>query len=170
MNLKFDHWREELIFTGNIVQDDDESVPQDEKERRFNRYVELLGSVTGAEGLETLVAVVDSLQAEQDYGAYQRTYNTLWCFPPNVAAEGLVTALPGLIQRRHDCAGNILAALGNATSGSSYGVLLAFRQALASTSQQARTAIMDFITREEHDGWLDGRRKGVIRPAAPQPT
>ena len=164
MNTTFDAWREELLFTSNIVQDGDKSVPQPEAERRFNRYVELLDAVTGAEGVETFIAIVDSLQAEQDYGAYQRTYNTLWRFPPRVAAQGLISALPSLIQRQHNCAGDILAQLGNATPGRGDDVLLAFRQALASATPQTRAAIMDFVIPEEDDGWLDGRRKGVIRP------
>jgi hypothetical protein len=166
MSTTFDTWRDELLFTGNIVQDGDESVPWPDREQRFNRYVELLDAVTGAEGIDTFVAIVDSLQAEQDYGAYQRTYNTLWRFPPHVAAQALISALPSLIQRQRNCAGDILAQLGNATPGNGDDVLLAFRQALASASPQPRATIMDFVTREENDGWLDGRRKGVIRPAS----
>jgi hypothetical protein len=164
MNTTFDAWRAELLFTGNIVQDGDESVPWPEREQRFDRYVELLDAITGAEGIETFVAIVDSLQAEQDYGAYQRTYNILWRFPPHLVAQGLIAALPSLIQRQRDCAGNIFAQLGNATPGNGDDVLLAFRQALALASPQPRAAIMDFVTHEEEDGWLDGRRKGVIRP------
>lgn len=164
MSTAFELWREELLSTGNIVQDDDDSVPQPEQERRFNRYVELLDAVTGSEGIETFVALVDSLQAEQDYGAYAQTYNTLWRFPPILAAQGLIVALPALIQRQENCAGNILCTLGNATPGRGDNLLFAFNQALAAASPPARAAIMDFVTREENDGWLDGPRKGRIRP------
>jgi hypothetical protein len=44
---------EELMFTGRIVQDSDKSVDWPEREDRFNRYIELLESIQGDEGLET---------------------------------------------------------------------------------------------------------------------
>jgi len=40
--LDFNVWREELLFTGRIVADCDDSVHPEEKERRCWRYVELV--------------------------------------------------------------------------------------------------------------------------------
>jgi len=42
---------------------------------------------------------MDSLQAKEDYGAYQATYGALRRFRPEVAAKGLITGLPRLIDR-----------------------------------------------------------------------
>jgi hypothetical protein len=162
----FHSWREELLFYGNIVQDADESVGESEAVRRARHYGAMLNAVSGSEGVETFIALVDSLQSEEDYGVYQQTYNTPWRFSPSVAAQGLVTALPALIRRNRDLAGNVLCGFANATTGDGYGHLLAFNSALGSASAERQAAIMDFILREEDDGWLDGRRKGVIRPVA----
>jgi hypothetical protein len=168
MSITFETWRKELLFTGNIVQDGDDSVPQPEREERFKRYVTMVESVTGSEGVEAFLALVDSLQAEDDYGAYQTTYGALRRFPARVAAQGLVSALPGLIDRHRDCAGDILAQLANGTRAEDIGRLSAFREALGE-SPAAQKAIMDFVIREEHGGWLDGRRRGVIRPRSAEP-
>ena len=90
MSSDFDLWRKELLQTGDIVQDGDTSVPQQEKEKRFNRYVEMVKAVSGQEGVEAFITLVESLQAKDDYGAYETTYGALWRFPPGVAARGLV--------------------------------------------------------------------------------
>ena len=163
MTVDFEMWRRELLHTGDIVQDGDKSVPQSERERRFNRYIEMLEAVSGQEGIETFIAVLDSLQAKHDYGAYQGTYGTLRRFPPGVAGQGLVAALPRLIERQPDCAGDILSQLAKSPHQESIAVLSAFKSALTAASADAQKAIMDFVIREESGGWLDGRGKGVIR-------
>lgn len=163
--FKFPTWREELLFYGNIVQDGDNSVGEPEAVRRANHYAEMLDAVSGSEGVDTFIALVDSLQAEHDYGAYQGTYNVLWRFSPSIAAQGLVAALPDLIRRSRDLAGNVLCGFANAATGSGYDHLLAFKRALGSASAETQAVIMDFVSREEEDGWLDGSRKAVIRPA-----
>jgi hypothetical protein len=48
MSSDFDLWRKELLQTGDIVQDGDTSVPQQEKEKRFNRCVEMVKAVKAA--------------------------------------------------------------------------------------------------------------------------
>jgi len=159
----FNSWREELLFTGNIVQDGDNSVSSADREHRFKRYIQILDAITGLEGMDAFVALVDSLQAKEDYGAYQSTYCALRRFPAKVAAQGLIVGLPPLIHRQRDCAGDILAQLANATSHENLALLSAFRKELELTSAPTRTMIMDFVTQEENGGWLDGRRKGVIR-------
>jgi len=163
-HIDFDFWRKELLFTGNIVQDGDESVSQSDREQRFNRYLEMIDAVCGDEGVEGFVALMDSLQAEDDYGAYQSTYGALRRFPSKVAAQGLTTALPSLIVRHRDCAGDILCQLANGTSIQSQATLSEFQKELAKADAQTQAAIMGFVAREENGGWLDGRRKGLIRP------
>jgi hypothetical protein len=44
-----DAWRDEILAVSNIVQDDDESVSDEEAERRFNRFIELVDAVQGDE-------------------------------------------------------------------------------------------------------------------------
>ncbi len=169
MSTTFDAWRKELLFTGNIVQDGDESVPQPDREERVNRYVEIVEAVTGSEGVDTFVALLDSLQAEEDYGVYQTTYRALRRFPASVAAQGLLAAFPRLIERHRDCAGDILAQLANAAREEDLAALFSFRDALGSSSAVVQKAIMDFVLAEEESGWLDGRRRGVIRPTNAKP-
>jgi hypothetical protein len=163
MSSDFDLWRKELLLAGDIVPDEDTSVPQEEKEKRFNRYTQMVGAVRGQEGVETFIALVESLQAKDDYGAYQTTYGALGRFPPNVAATGLIASLPRLVEYQPDKAGDLLAQLADATSDKERAALTAFRDALGSAPAHAQKTIMDFIIREEDNGWLDGRRKGVIR-------
>lgn len=163
--IDFDSWRTELLFTGNIIQDGDESIPLPEQERRFNRYVEIVDAVTGNEGVEVFVALVDSLQAQEDYGAYQNTYMALRRFPPAEIAQGLIAALPRLINRQCECAGDILCQLANATSTEARAALSEFRRELAKAGAQTQAEILEFVVREENGGWLDGRRKGVIKPS-----
>lgn len=165
-HIDFNSWREELLFTGNIIQDDDESVSQLEKEKRFNRYIELVDSVTGTEGVEAFLALIESLRAKDDYGAYQGTYSALRRFPPVVVAKGLIAALPGLIHRQPEYAGDILSQVANSTSGEGLALLSAFRKEFAKAKTSTRKVIEDFVTQEENGGWLDGRRKGVIRPSS----
>ena len=65
MTDDFQTWRSELLHTGDIIQDGDKSVSQPESEQRFNRYIEMLDAVSGQEGIETFIAIVDSLQASR---------------------------------------------------------------------------------------------------------
>lgn len=58
----YDAWEIELIETGRIVQDDDNSVSPDEAERRFNRYVALVDLAKGIEGQAAATALVRSIQ------------------------------------------------------------------------------------------------------------
>jgi len=163
MSVDFQTWRRELLHTGDIVQDGDKPVPQPEREQRFNRYIEMLDAVSGQEGIETFIAIVDSLQARQDYGAYQRTYGTLRKFPASVAARGLIASLPRLIVRQPDCAGVILSELARSIHQERHAVLSTFKRELSAASADTQKVIMDFVIQQESDGWLDGRAKSVIR-------
>ena len=84
--MDFNAWRQELL-AGNIVQDGDDSVSSDEADERCRRYVELLDTITGKEPQEVFQAIVDSIQAPEDYEVYEATHNALWRFPPNEFAR-----------------------------------------------------------------------------------
>lgn len=163
MSTAFQDWRKELLFVGNIVQDGDKSVPQPEVEERFNRYVQMVDSVTGNEGVEAFSALVDSLQAKDDYGAYQSTYGALRRFPVTVAAQGLVEALPRLIGRHRECAGDILAQLANGTKGAGFARLSAFRNALAESPVAVQKVIMDISNWSFNHGPILPREPGRSR-------
>ena len=77
----FDAWRRELLLTGDLVQDGDDSVSDDEAGRRYDRYVALADMVDGTEGPRTVHALIASLRAEEDYGAHQAIYGALQRFP-----------------------------------------------------------------------------------------
>jgi hypothetical protein len=90
IKMDLDEWRSELLRTSHIVQDDDDSVPTGEAERRFNRYVKLVDMVTGREPQEVFQAIVDSIRAPEDYGAYEAVHGALWKFPPEKAITRFV--------------------------------------------------------------------------------
>jgi len=93
---------EDLIFTGNIVQDSDESVLWSERENRFNRfnrYIERLDSVTGEEGVDIASAIIKSMPVEDDYDAYQITQGALGQFLSKVYVEAMISELPNLIKK-----------------------------------------------------------------------
>lgn len=120
MIANFEAWKEELLFTGNIIQDEDDTVSPEERARRCTRYGELLDAVDGTEGYEVFQALIDSLQAKQDYGVYQTTYNVLWSFRDPQFAEYLIKSLPSVIRRNLGAedlsqVGNILAPIDSAS-------------------------------------------------------
>jgi hypothetical protein len=158
-------WREELITCGDIVQGEDplyEADP-DRAQRRCRRYVELLEMIKGDEGAAVVEAVVASLSAKDDYGVYELTYNVLFAFPPEVLADGLMAALPGLILRHADCAGTVVVSLARAGAPDGETYLGAFNAALAEADPETREALMSFVLAEEKGGWL-GDDAGLIRP------
>lgn len=86
----FDAWRHELLATGDLVQEGDTSVSDEEAGRRYDRYVALADMVDGTEGPRTVGALIASLRAEEDHGAHQAVYGALQRFPSrDEAAEWL---------------------------------------------------------------------------------
>jgi len=79
--------------------------------------------ISGQEGVEAFITLVESLQAKDDYGAYETTYGALRRLPAGVAARGLVASLPRLVKHLPDHAGDILAQLANATRDNRVDVL-----------------------------------------------
>ena len=54
----FAAWKNELLFTGRIVQDEGDSVDPNAAHRRSLRYCELVEQLDGAEGPEALAALI----------------------------------------------------------------------------------------------------------------
>jgi hypothetical protein len=157
----FDAWRAELLSTGAIVQDADESVLWPERERRFNRYLELLEAVAGTEGLEAACTLIQSMQAREDYGAYQSTQRVLGRFPSVIYVAALIRELPSLISRQPDWAGELACSLANSVGTPSEPDISEFRRQLAGAERDQRTPIRRFLEQQERDGWLS-HRPGVL--------
>ncbi len=154
-------YSKELVFTGNIIQDSDNSIDPDESERRFNRYIELLDSIEGKEGVEVAKLVIRSMRAKDDYGAYQTSQRALFRFPPEVSAQAIVDELPDLIDKNTEWAGEILCGLANEIENDETPYISAFSVAISRANQSVIEKIMEYIKNEEIDGWLS-HRVGVL--------
>jgi TPR repeat protein len=160
-----DAWRTELMETGDIPQDADESADPAEAERRTLRYIELLEMVEGDEPDEVFLALVDSMQAKDDYEVYQTTYGVAHeRFAPERVGQLLLTALQrGFVERDPDRAGDWLGQL--AFLGSDSAAVQSFNAAWSCASQDSRDRILAFVLENEDDGWLSaGSQVGVLRP------
>jgi hypothetical protein len=160
--LSIASWEAGLVRMGRIVRDDDTSVPQEEAERRFERYVALVDMVDGSGGLPVARALIRSIQVRRDYGAYQGTMNKLlFSFPPDVVAEALVAELPRLIADLPDWAGDLLSSISQAPPMIE-SLVASFNARLAAAAPEVRHQILEFVQQQEQGGWLE-HRKGVLR-------
>ena len=151
----------ELIATGNIVQDSDKSVPWPERENQFNRYIELLDSIVGDEGLPVAKALIQSMQARDDYGAYQSTQSALGRFPGIEYIEALVIELPNMIQRKSEWAGELLCGLANSVNTEHERNIPLFVTEVRKSPAKSKSIIIQYIKQQEKTGWLE-HRKGVL--------
>jgi hypothetical protein len=55
-------WCAEVIDLGDIVQDSDDSISDDDREQRLNRYVELVDAVAGDEPDEVFRCLLTSVR------------------------------------------------------------------------------------------------------------
>lgn len=153
----------ELIACGRIVQDDDDSVPIQEAERRFNLYVELVDSLRGTEGANVACILLRSMQSVHDYGAYQHTMNKLvFDFPSSLVAEAVIAEVPRLVRGFPDWAGEVLNMLVHA-QGRSDALVSAFNLELSGLAAEGRDAFVHFIREQEREGWLE-HKPGVLAP------
>ena len=163
MAFEFSTWKEELLFTGRIVQDGDDSVPPEEAHRRFLRYVELVEQLDGSEGSEALTALFQSIQMKDDYGAYQTTYHVMARFPDKQFTNVFVDELPNLIARQPSWAGDFLVGLANGVGGKWDYQIVMFNDAVAAAPPDIQRSIINYIRSEEKSGWL-ARRVHVLCP------
>ncbi len=124
------------MFTGDIVQDGDRSVDPEEGARRCSRYYELLDAVDGTEGQEVFQALVDSMQAEEDYEVYESTLRVAFSFPPEHLGVWLFDVMPGLVARNPERAEDWLNQL--AYLGRHSPAVAGFRSRLAEADEEHR--------------------------------
>ncbi len=161
MTEAFAQWKSELLFTGNIVQDSDDTVSDAHRQQRFIRYTDLLEAIDGTEGIEAARAIIQSMQAKDDYGAYQTTQRALGRFPSAIYLQAVICELPALIDRQRDWAGELLCGLANSVGTKWEPDIKGFNDLLGAAPQAVQRVIKGFISREETDGWLD-HRVGVL--------
>lgn len=131
------------------MQDSDRSVSQEEAEQRFNRYIELVESISGTEGVSVARALIRSMQAVDDYGAYQSAQGKLlFAFPASVLAEAVVSELPRLMIEQPDRAGELLNIIVLA-DGRSEELVNAFNVKLAEASESDIGSIVSFVRGQE---------------------
>lgn len=157
----FEEWKKELLFVGNIVQDSDDSVSGDESESRFNRYIEMLDSLSGNEGSDYALAIFQSIQAVDDYGAYQTAGRAAWRFGEEAFCASLLHELPRLIKDIPDWAGDFLVSIANGQNTEYQSTINLFNKLLASIPSEDQAIICAYIASEEKSGWLCNRA-GVL--------
>jgi len=150
MTSSFEAWKSELIFTGNIVDDSYDPATEAEVYAQSMRYIELLDAVDGTEGIDAARAIIQSMQAVEDYGAIR----ALWRFPHDIFLQALVDELPSLIDRQRDWAGEILCGLAGAVGTRWECDIYSFNELLMQAPSSSRKVITDFISIEEKGGWL----------------
>jgi hypothetical protein len=157
-------WKVEIVECGDLVQDDDEVTPQGEAERRWNRYVELADSVTGNEGPSGVAAIVSSLKAEEDYGAYQAAHAALSRFPHSDLGRGVADAARELLSIPQDRSGNILLILIHAGPAA----VNAFNEAIQSANPDVRVSVRELVEIHESEEWLSegGTQNVLLMPRA----
>jgi hypothetical protein len=157
------NWCAEVIDLGDLVQDSDDAVSDDERERRFNRYVELVDAVAGDEPDEVFRCLVTSVRDQEDYGAHQAVLSALLRFDPQRRTRLAASDLPGMIQRVPDFAGDLMGQL----ALDSDEVVGALNDSIAALPESQREVMLEFVVcEEEGDGWLSSpRQKGRIRVA-----
>ena len=119
----------------------------------------------GNKGIDAARVIIQSIQARDDYGAYQTTQHTLGRFPTAIGLQALIDELPSLIGRQPDWAGELLCGLANAVGTKWEPDIEEFNALLREASSFGRQVILDFIANEERGGWLK-HRVGVLASSA----
>ncbi len=154
----FDTWRNELILTGKLFQDNGvspENLEQDEKQTK--RYVELVEMAEGVNEQRVFRALIDSLQVDDDYEVYETTVGVVMSFPPKEFGLWLVEALPSLIVRQPERAGDLLSLMVNNTRLGDNRII-DFKYALQGSPETIKNQIFSFIRQQEENGWLKNKK------------
>jgi hypothetical protein len=153
-------WSQELLFTGNIVQDGDSTVARDEAVRRAERYLDLVNMVTGTEDNGVFLALITSLQSPHDYGAYDDTFGKIESFPEEYFGLGFIKRILPLLPNRSNWAGRLLLIVCRSPGRIAY-----FNAALSGAPSRIRRAVMEYISSQEQPGgWLE-YDCGMLRPS-----
>jgi hypothetical protein len=156
-------WCAEVIDLGDIVQDSDDSISDDDREQRFNRYVELVDEVAGDEPDAVFRCLLTSVRDQEDYGAHQAVLSAILRFDPQRRARLAPSELSNMIERVPDFAGDLMGQLALDADE----VVGALNDSIAALPESQREVILEFLVcEEEGDGWLSSpSQKGRIRVA-----
>ena len=153
-------WCADVINLGDIVQDSDDSVDDEERESRFSHFIELVDGVMGDEPDDVFRCLVASIRDQDDYGAHDAVLSALLRFEPQRLGRLAAMEMPTVILRVPDFAGDLLGQLAFRADD----VVAAFNRAAASLDETQRTVIRAFVAAEEEDGWLGNpSQRGRIR-------
>ncbi|WP_409182040.1 hypothetical protein F9C11_37290 [Amycolatopsis sp. VS8301801F10] len=147
-------WRRELLSVCELDLGA-EPVPQEELDRRCDRYVELADLVSGDEGPAAVAVLIASLRAEQDYGAHQAVYGALQRFPANDIVEGAILAAADLLALPRDNSGQVLQLV---TLVATPADLEHFRRRAHGLEPGVRQRLHSLVQAHEQDEWLAGER------------
>lgn len=142
-------WHEDVLAAGVIVQDGDDTVPQDVAEQRFDAFIALLDQVRGDEDDEVLRTLLRCLRPQDDYGAYERLFGRLEAFPPGRRGRVTAQGLPQLARENPDAASVVVRDL--ARSGSQ--ARAAFARSARRLPTDQRREVARFVVEEAGDVW-----------------
>lgn len=129
----------------------------------------MLDSLTGDEGYRYVLAVMESIQVEDDYGAYQAAGHAAWRFGEQAYCRAIIHELPRLIAAAPYWAGDFLVSIANGQGTPAESTIRTFNGLLAETDPGNRAIIDAYIAEQEVGrGWLIGRI-GVMGSKAYQP-
>lgn len=149
--LHVEEWRASILTASNVVQDGDDSVPDDVAERRFLEFIDLVDAVDGTEGEAVYRTLLECLRPQQDYGAYQTLLGALWRWPSSERGQLTARHLPRLVEINPEMAGDVLANVGSDAAAAH-----AFNAAATALPSADLGLLRSFIEQEEVDGgWLD---------------
>jgi hypothetical protein len=156
-----DAWRDEILAVSNIVQDDDESVSDEEAERRFNRFIELVDAVRGDEPDDAFLTLLETLEDQADYGAYESVFQALLRFSPARRGRLVAQGVLPLLRCTPELAGDVLSQLALDEDAA----VVAFNRAIAGrAAPEDLRALSEFIAEQEQGGWLaHDAKRGRLR-------
>lgn len=155
-------WESEIIVCGDLIQDGDPRFTPEEAEERWNRFVELADEVSGEEGPSGVAAIVSSLKADDDYGAYQSAFSALERFPDEVLGKGVALAAPNLLDLPRHSSGEVLVTVVDAGEDA----IGAFGEEMRSGDPSTLTAMIELIQYHESSEWLaeEQHRRKLLMP------
>jgi len=112
-----------------------------ETEEEFDEFDKLISMVTGKEGEEVFLALLDAIQPLEDHGVYETLHNAFWKFDPEIFCNSFVNGFPELTKRvpaEYDQIGRFLCPL---CGWARKKYLPIFLEVIKSTSPQKRNLI-----------------------------
>lgn len=157
----FDSWRAELYETGNLFHDvpDDPEAEELANQQMF-RYIGLVKQIRGKGGVDAVVALIGSMRAEEDEGAYEDTMEALEYFPEDELGRGAALAWRELVSIPKKFSGEVL--FGCCQTGA--GSVGAFNEVYAEMDDEPKRLVGELIEYHENGTWLSGPERGLLRP------